>query len=85
MDRDKVKFNFDEFYKAHYASALKMQRDNKRKDDEAKVKASYYSIAESTEQLMIVVVSLAVFGLGLFFIPMKDTKVIKMNTDYTKL
>lgn len=69
VDKNKVKFDFDEFYKAHYGDALKRQRDNKRQDEEAKVRASYYSVSEPVQQLMIIGVTLAVLGLGLYFFP----------------
>ena len=69
MDRDKVKFNFDEFYKAHYGDALKRQRDNKRKDEEAKVRARYYSLSELAQQMLIIGLTLSVLAIGLSFVP----------------
>lgn len=69
MDRDKVKFNFDEFYKAHYGDALKRQRDSKRKDEEAKVHARYYSLSELAQQMLIIGVTLSVLAIGLTFVP----------------
>ena len=66
VDKERVKFNFDEFYKAHYGDALKRQRDIKKKDKEDRIRATYYSITEPVQQLLIIVVTLAVLGVGLY-------------------
>ena len=69
MDKDKVKFNFDEFYKAHYGDALKRQRESKRKEQEAKIRATYYTMPELTQQMLIIGVSLVVLAVGLLALP----------------
>lgn len=74
MDKDTVKFNFDEFYKAHYGDALKRQRDNKRKKQEAKYHATFYSMEETSQQLLIVGLALTVLGVGLYLVPESSVK-----------
>lgn len=69
MDRDKIKFNFDEFYKAHYGEALKRQRENKRKEEEAKINSTYYSMPKLAQQMLIIGVSLSVLVVGLAILP----------------
>lgn len=75
MDRDKVKFNFDEFYKAHYGDALRRQRESKRKEEEAKIRATYYNMPQLTQQMLIIGVSLSTLALGLLALP--DPKSLK--------
>lgn len=69
VNRDKVNFNFDEFYKAHYGEALKRQRDHKRKEQEAKINATYYSMPKLAQQMLIIGVSLSVLVVGLAVLP----------------
>ena len=73
MDKDKVKFNFDEFYRAHYGDALKRQRENKRKRQEAKFQSRYYSMEETSQQMLIVGLALTVLGVGLYLIPVPQS------------
>lgn len=79
MDKDRVKFDFDEFYKAHYGDALKRQRDNKKKEAENRLRSTYYSVSDSVQQLMIIGVALAVLGIGLFFVPLPKNKMLKKS------
>lgn len=69
MDRDKIKFNFDEFYEAHYGEALKRQRESKRKKEEAKIRSTYYTMPQLTQQMLIIGVSLSTLALGLLILP----------------
>ena len=69
MDQDKVKFNFDEFYKAHYGEALKRQRDKKKDLADQKLRANYYIMPDKVHQAMIMVVSLSILGLGVVLYP----------------
>jgi type II secretory pathway component PulM len=69
MDKDKVKFNFDEFYKAHYGEALKRQRKNKQKEKEAKIRATYYTMRPLTQKMLMMGVSLLTLAVGLFVLP----------------
>lgn len=80
MDKDKVKFNFDEFYKAHYGDALKRQRDNKRKAEEQRSQARFYSMEETSQQLLIMGLALMVLGVGLFVVPVPTKALQKRNT-----
>ncbi len=69
MDKDKVKFNFDEFYKAHYGDALKWQRDKKKDLEEDKLRANYYIMPDRVHQAMVMIVSLSILGLGALLYP----------------
>ena len=64
VDKDKVKFNFDEFYKAHYGEALQRQRDRKKDLEDQKLRAMYYIMPDKVHQAMIVIVSLTILGIG---------------------
>lgn len=75
MDRDKVKYNFDEFYKAHYGDALKRQQDIKRKAEEAKINATYYNMPKQVQQMLIIGLSLSVLAVGLIILPLPQPKV----------
>ena len=57
-----MKFDFDEFYRAHYGDALKRQRQDKKESEEAKVRATHYSVSEPIHQLIIIVVILTMLG-----------------------
>ena len=73
MDKDKVKFDFDEFYRAHYGDALKRQRDMKKREQEAKILATYYQMPKLAQQMLIIGVTLSVLVVGLMMLP--DPKV----------
>lgn len=68
-DKDKVKFNFDEFYKAHYGDALKRQRDKKKGMEEDRLRANYYIMPDRVHQAMILIVSLSILGMGALLYP----------------
>ena len=69
VDRDKVKFNFDEYYRAHYGEALKRQRQEKKEYEDEKFQATFYRVPDSVQQMWMMGVSLAVLFFGMFFIP----------------
>ena len=64
---EKVKFNFDEFYRAHYGEALKREQQNIRKKKEAKERASLKTLSNTTQRLMIMSVTLSVFIVGWYW------------------
>lgn len=80
MDKDRVKFNFDEFYKAHYGDALKRQRDNKRKKQEEKFQSTFYSMEETSQQLLIMGLALTVLGVGLLLVPVPASTLRSRDT-----
>ncbi len=79
MDRDKVKFNFDEFYKAHYGEALKRQRESKRKQQEDKINSTFYQMPKLAQQMLIVGVSLSVLVIGLISLPQPPVQALKRH------
>lgn len=60
----KGKFDFDEFYRAHYGEALKREQEARRSRAEAKERAKVYSISESIQQLLIATVVVSVLAVG---------------------
>ena len=61
---NKVKFDFDEFYQAHYGEALKRDREARRNAAEAKERAKVYTISQSVQRVLIVSVVLSVLAVG---------------------
>lgn len=57
----KVKFNFDEFYQAHYGEALRREQEQRKERAAARERAKFNSISENSQRLMIVGVTLLVF------------------------
>ena len=71
---DKVKFNFDEFYRAHYGEALRRDQRVKREKKAAKERASLQTISDTTQRIMIVSVSTMVFMVGWYFVTRRRRK-----------
>ena len=60
----KVKFDFDEFYRAHYGEALKREQEARRSRAEARERAKVYTISQNIQQLLIVTVVMGVLLVG---------------------
>ena len=60
----RVKFDFDEFYRAHYGEALKREREARRSAAEAKERAKLYSISQSIQRLLIAAVVASVLAVS---------------------
>ena len=60
----KAKFDFDEFYQAHYGEALKREREARRSAAEARERAKVYTISQNIQQVLIVSVVLSVLAVG---------------------
>ena len=60
----KVKFDFDEFYRAHYGEALKREQEARRSRAEARERAKVYTISQNIQQLLIVTVVMSVLLVG---------------------
>ena len=58
------KFDFDEFYRAHYGEALRRQQQIIREKAAARERAKLHSLSDSTQRLLIVSVTLLVFLIG---------------------
>ena len=60
----KSRFDFDEFYRAHYGEALRREQEARRKRAEAKERAKLRSISNSWHQLLIIWVCVSVLLVG---------------------
>ena len=60
----KVKFDFDEFYRAHYGAALRRDREARREKREAKERAKLYSLSNNWQQALIIAVTVSVLLVG---------------------
>ena len=60
----KSRFDFDEFYRAHYGEALRREQESRRKRAAAKERAKHYSISDSWHQVLIMGVSVSVLLVG---------------------
>jgi len=61
-----VKFNFDEFYRAHYGEALKRQRQEKKEYEEESFRATFYQVPIAVQQAWVVGTAMVVVLLGAF-------------------
>lgn len=64
MHGKKSRFDFDEFYRAHYGEALRREQEARRKRAAAKEMAKLYSISNSWHQTLIIGVSISVLLVG---------------------
>lgn len=69
VNKDKVKFNFDEFYRMHYGAALQRQRADKKKRKEDALNATMYSTPKSVQQMLMMGTTLSIFVIGLYLFP----------------
>ncbi len=60
----KVKFDFDEFYRAHYGEALKRDREARRSAAVARERAKVYTISQNVQQILIATVLVSVLAVG---------------------
>ena len=60
------KFDFDEFYRAHYGEALRREQEARRSRAAAREKAKLYSISNSWQQVLIIGVCLSVLLVGMY-------------------
>ena len=60
----KSKFDFDEFYRAHYGEALRREQEVRKSRAEAREKAKLYSISNSVQQVLIAGLSVSVILVG---------------------
>lgn len=60
----RVKFDFDEFYRAHYGEALKREREARRNAAEARERAKVYTISQNVQQVLIATVVVSVLAVG---------------------
>lgn len=60
----KIKFDFDEFYRAHYGEALKREQEERKMRQAAREKAKLYSISQSIQQVLIITVVVSVLAVG---------------------
>lgn len=60
----KSKFDFDEFYRAHYGEALRREQEARKSKAEAREKAKLYSISNSMQQVLIAGLSVSVILVG---------------------
>lgn len=71
---DKVKFDFDAFYRAHYGEALRRDQRVKREKQAAKERAELKTVSDTTQSIMIIGVSTLVFLVGWYFATHRRTK-----------
>ena len=62
----KSRFDFDEFYRAHYGEALRREQEARRKRAAAKEMAKLRSISDSWHQMLIISVCLSVMLVGFY-------------------
>ena len=60
----KIKFDFDEFYRAHYGEALKREQEARKTRQAARERAKLYSISHSIQQVLIITVVVSVLVVG---------------------
>lgn len=60
----KIKFDFDEFYRAHYGEALKREQEERKTRQAAKERAKLYTISHSIQQVLIITVVVSVLVVG---------------------
>lgn len=60
----KSRFDFDEFYRAHYGEALRREQEARRNRAAAKERAKLYSISNSWQQMLIIAVTISVLLVG---------------------
>ena len=60
----KSRFDFDEFYRAHYGEALRREQEARRKRAAAREMAKLYSISNSWQQTLIIGVTISVLLVG---------------------
>ena len=60
----KSKFDFDEFYRAHYGKALRREQEVRKSRAEARERAKLYSISNSMQQVLIAGLAVSVILVG---------------------
>ena len=78
----KVKFDFDEFYRAHYGEALRRDQQAKREKRAARERAKLNTVSDTTQRIMIIGVSTMVFMVGWYFATHRRTKrIVEINNN----
>ena len=62
----KSKFDFDEFYRAHYGKALRREQEARKRRAAAREKAKHYSISNSMQQVLIAGLCISVILVSLY-------------------
>ena len=66
MHGKRSKFDFDEFYRAHYGEALRREQEARRSRAAARERAKLYSISNSWQQVLIIGVCVSVLLVGMY-------------------
>lgn len=60
----KSRFDFDEFYRAHYGEALRKEQEARKSRAAARERAKLYSVSNSWQQMLIIGVTISVLFVG---------------------
>lgn len=72
---EKVKFDFDEFYRVHYGEALRREQQARRERKVAAERAQLKTVSDSSQRLLIALVCVSVFLVGWYGVRRTRTRV----------